>query len=46
MSKLKGGASYFIPKYYRIEKQLEKGDTLPMEFIQGDELDYFMSVRQ
>jgi len=36
VAKLKGGASYFIPKYYRVEQELEKDDTLLMEYIQGD----------
>lgn len=36
VSKLKGGCSYFIPKYYRMESMLDPDDTLMMEYIIGD----------
>ena len=45
VSTLKGGCSYFIPKYMRAEATLDKPDTLMMEFIQGDELDFYIMTR-
>lgn len=45
MTKLKGGCSYFIPKYYRAESEQDAHDSLMMEYIQGEELDYFAMIR-
>ena len=35
VSKLKGGCSYFLPKYYRLESKLDPQDSLIMEYISG-----------
>lgn len=42
---MKGGCCHFIPKYFRAEAKLDEADTLMMEFIQGDELDFFILAR-
>lgn len=42
MAKLKGGCSYFIPKYYRMESALDVEDTLMMEYLNGEELDFYV----
>lgn len=45
VSQLKGGCSHFIPKYFRVPPEKESSDTLLMEYIQGEELDYFVASR-
>lgn len=45
VTKLKGGCSYFIPKYYRMEAAIDPPDTLFMEYLQGEELDFFVLAR-
>lgn len=45
VSRMKGGCSYFIPKYFKSNQELDAADTLMMEHIQGTELDYFVMTR-
>ena len=46
VSKMKGGCSYFIPKYFAMESAIDPEDMLMMQWIQGTELDLFIMSRK